>query len=141
MPEQPTLQSLLALPAAEQDKKIRQLCTGALEPGPWRHEERVYSLDGSCVRCGLSGVFQNAVSCPIPPEATGSFSDLAELMRLPAMEQEVESSAVTKAAIIIANMSSDLTVDEDDWLCWWAFESTARERVICLLMALGKLKA
>lgn len=132
-----TLTDLLAMPEPEQDVTLRRLCTEVLEPGPWKHcwHYNVSADWWTCVRCGLNGVMRDQNGCSVPPEASGSWADLADRLRERTGRSPRWIGALGKAVLDFNNTDRP---GFSVWL-WLSVEATARERVICLLIALGKL--
>lgn len=139
----------------KQDEKLRQLCTEALNPGPWYHSLQMVWSDppvNKCPRCKsteLGEIEEDGYAihyaykkyrskertCLVPPEASGSWADLSDLLWRKSLDLMVVS-------VIFLLTESTRKYDDSDYV--FAFRTfndwSGRERVICLLISLGKMK-
>jgi hypothetical protein len=126
-----TLAQLKAMPADEQDKRLRQLVsqilwTGPAEGIPCSHSGCLFHITHPCEGCGrVAGRI---------PEFQGSWADAAERLLEEAWKQGIEDELAEADAIL----HQDSGPGGEPWYKHGTLNP--RKRVICLLMALGALK-
>jgi hypothetical protein len=136
----PTLQEVLPL-TPEADKLLRQAATRVLDPGPWEHDLPT-AKEWECPRCGeelgehpsagYTGRIK-ATSCPVPPTAEGSWADIAEKL-LACLDQDIDGYSKLRQVL---SQRYEVGTAELQFELW--VQLSARERVICLLMALKEI--
>lgn len=149
-----SLAAFTLLSPSEQDSWMRRAVTRVVKPGEqWKHDANPFRM--KCSRCGTEcyrGDDRNCYmmptynqSCPIPPEAAGSWADCAELLREQLAKRA--NSAVRFGRAFKAfrdafpeqlGYISENTLPSGGWL-WMALDADPRDRVKVLLLALGMI--
>lgn len=148
MNEKPTISELLSPAQAQQDyPRMRQVCTEALHPGPWRHDWRWTSLKldalALCRKCrkrsdepGKITMAMERENCPIPDPATGPLAEIAAQLVSRCMATDESAGKLGDAMIHRLTPHVSAVFCGATFLAW--LRAPATEHIICALLALGK---
>lgn len=118
--------------------KLRQAAGEVLNPGPWKHREGVTDIaalerdEWICCKC-LQPRPQWSKDCPIPDPVVGPLEVIAEKLK----------EKVSVPDLLRAIMQYRVLPREEDtayYFGWALCVATPAERIICCLLALGKVK-
>lgn len=129
-----TIQDLLQLEWKDLEPKIRQEINEVLNPGPWEHDWA--TLDDTCFGCGMHRKsIANKTPCLVPPPITDPPEVVAEKLLLYIRGNHIKPDQMETAYRKMWSVYERSI----GWQFWWIFYSTPAQRVLCCLLALGKL--